>query len=33
MKRKAMVLDDPLVIIGDLKHINTHPSSSKNKLW
>jgi hypothetical protein len=33
MKRKAMVLDNPAVITGDLKHINSRPTSPKNKVW
>ncbi len=33
MKREAMVLNDPLVIVGKLQYVNTHTSIPKNELW
>lgn len=33
MKRKTMVPNDPLVIVGKLEDVNTHASIPQNELW
>ncbi len=33
MKRKGMMLNDPILIIGDLKDITANATAPKNKIW